>query len=757
VPPPSAVLAIRYHHVTVTIQDQVAITHVDQVFFNPNDWVVEGTYLFPLPAEAAVSSFTLWVDGKPVEGKVLDAQQARQTYEEIVRSLRDPALLEYAGRGAVKASIFPIPPHGERRVELEYTQALAAENGLVRYQYPLNTEKFSTQPLESVTVSVEIRSAVPIRAVYSPSHSVAVSRDGDYHVSAGYEASNVTPDSDFVLYYSLGEEQAFHLLTYRDPADPSDPDGFFLLLLAPKPQASAEALPKDVILVLDHSGSMEGDKFRQAQEALRYILNHLNPEDRFNLITFSTGVETYSGDLRPASEASQALSWIDRLVAQGSTDINRALLEAAGMLTPGVVSERPTYLIFLTDGLPTVGEVDSQRILDNFQSAAPAGLRLFAFGVGYDVDTFLLDSLAQGHHGASSYVLPDERLDEQLSAFYTKISTPVLTDLALDFGSISAYDLYPSPLPDLFAGSQIILVGRYRQGGPTTVTLTGKFNGQTQTFQYPDRAFGDNQQSAINNQQSSIPRLWATRKIGYLLNQIRLHGPDKETIDQIVRLSIRYGIVTPYTSYLVTERLPLGAAEQSRIAGEQYQSLQAAPTAATSGQAAVQKAADQGALAGAEVPVTSNEQAGGQVRILGAHTFVLNNDTWIDTAFDPDQMQTVKVEFLSDQYFTLVKDHPDLAAAFALGERVIALSAGVAYEITAAGTVQPAVVTPVVDTPIPATPALATPAPATPKPTSASTPPATTDRTTGLCGSMLPVVGMAMFFLFVRVRKVQAG
>ncbi len=194
--------------------------------------------------------------------------QARQVYEEIVRSLRDPALLEYAGRGAVQARIFPIPPGGERRIELEYTQALTSENGLVRYIYPLNTEKFSTLPLESVTVNLEISSSVPIRAVYSPSHKISVDRQSPNHVRVGYEDSNVRPDADFAVYYSLGEEQAFHLLTYRDPADISDPDGFFLILLAPRPDVAAnQAQPKDVILVLDRSGSMEGEKFQQAQEA----------------------------------------------------------------------------------------------------------------------------------------------------------------------------------------------------------------------------------------------------------------------------------------------------------------------------------------------------------------------------------------------------------------------------------------------------------------------------------------------------------
>jgi Ca-activated chloride channel family protein len=678
-PSPMVQLAFRYHDVDVTIDNQVAVTHVDQVFYNPNDWAVEGTYLFPLPADAAVSAFTLWADGQPVEGQILDAEQARQTYRQIVSSLRDPALLEYAGRGAVQAHIFPIPPKGERRIELEYTQALAAENGLVRYVYPLGTEKYSSWPLERVAIHVDIQSSQPIRAVYSPSHNVAISRESDTHVLAGYEAENVLPDTDFALDYSIGDNEAFHLLSYRDPQD-EDPDGFFLLLLAPSPQQAPQAISKDVLLVIDRSGSMEGEKFRQAQDALRYVLNHLNPEDRFNLIAFSTGLESFADRMQPAEAAGQALDWVDRQSAQGSTDINRALLEAASMTD----RERPTYLIFLTDGLPTEGEVDSQKILDNFRSVAPKNLRLFPFGVGYDVDTFLLDSLAQENHGASTYVLPGEPLDESLSAFYARISTPVLTDLALDFGSIPVYDQYPQPLPDLFEGSQIILVGRYRQGGLSDVQLKGQVNGEEQTFLFEEQTFTDRstgQERAANGTLSSLPRLWATRKIGYLLNQIRLSGPNQETIDQIVRLSIRYGIVTRYTSYLVTEPMPLGAAEQDRIARDQMNQMQSMPTAAVSGEAAVQKAAEQSSLAGAQAPMEQASEAAGRVRLVGARSFVLSGNQWIDTAFDPDRMETVKVAFLSEDYFTLAERFPELAAAFALGPAVIALADGVAYQV----------------------------------------------------------------------------
>jgi Ca-activated chloride channel family protein len=753
--PPMQQLDIRYHHVDVTIKDQLVVTHVDQVFYNPNDWQIEGTYVFPIPADAVVSEFVLWVDGKPVQGEVLEAEQARRMYQDIVNTLRDPALLEYIGRGAVQANIFPIPPQGERRIELEYTQALAAENGLVQYVYPLSTEKFSAKPLENVTINVEIESSQPIRAVYSPSHDISITRQGNNHVKAGYEASNVLPDSDFALYYSLGDTEAFHVLTYRDPTDPIEADGFFMVMLAPRLATITLVIPKDVIIVLDQSGSMEGEKFLQAQEALRYILDHLNSGDRFNIISFSTGTQPYAGELRPASEAAEARRWVDTLSAQGSTDINRALLEAASLVE--TEDERPTYLIFLTDGLPTEGEVDSQKIIDNFHAAATENLRLFAFGVGFDVDTFLLDTLAQENHGASSYVLPDERLDEKISAFYAKISTPVLTDLSLDFGDLAVYDLYPDPLPDLFIGSQIIAVGRYRGGGETDVTLNGVYNNEPQSFEFPGQVFDDRTQA--NSLTSSIPRLWATRKIGYLLNQVRLSRPDQETIDQIVRLSIRYGIVTPYTSYLVTEEMALGLEAQQRIAEEQYSQMAEAPVVAVSGQEAVQKSADQSAMAGAGSAAAPPAEASNLVKIVGARTFVWSAEKWIDTGFDPDSMQTVKVAFLSEDYFTLSEAHPELAAAFALGEQVIAMSEGTAYEVVAEDVpVEPLAVD--TATPEPTTQNLQPTSQTTPEPaeqadeTAENLPTEKPAGGNGLCtAGFLPLVLLPLGLIWMRGRK----
>ncbi len=680
IPRPLSQVSIKYHHVKVQIDQQVATTSVDQVFYNPNAYPVEGMYVFPLPADAVVRKFVLWVDGEPVTGKVLDAKDAREYYERVVQQSRDPALLEYIGRGAVQARIFPIPPKGERRILLEYQQALTAENGLVRYIYPLNTEKFSAAPLESVAVSVEIKSAQPIRAVYSSSHTVSVDRESGRLVKVSYEASQVRPDTDFVLYYSTGENEAFHLFSFRDPKDTADPDGFFMILLAPSPDGDRQVVGKDILLVLDRSGSMEGEKFSQAKTALRYILSHLNEEDRFYLLAFSSGVEAFSKGLRPAGEAKQAIAWVDRLSVSGSTDINRALLETLSIVDP----ERPAYLIFLTDGLPTEGVTDSEQIIANVAGSIPANVRLFTFGVGYDVDTFLLDTLAQENHGLSAYVKPEESMDEMLSGFYSRISDPVLTDLSIDFGDLAVYDVYPSPLPDLFAGSQVVIVGRYRSGGTTDITVKGMVNGEPKLFRYAAQSFAADSRGT-GDAMTALPRLWATRKIGHLLRKIRLDGADQETIDQIVKLSIRYGIVTPYTSYLVTEPMPLGAETQDQISRQTYEQLQMMPAAPSSGQAAVEKAAEQGAMAQAEVPLSVPQQAGQMVRTIGAKTFVYQDGIWMDTSYDPQKMKPRRIAFLSADYFTFARSRAEAAAALSLGERVIVVIDGAAYQIVEQG------------------------------------------------------------------------
>jgi Ca-activated chloride channel homolog len=695
-PIPIRQLEIRYHHVDVEITNQIATTHVDQVFYNPATTEVEGTYIFPLPTDATVTDFRLWIDGEPVSGKVLDADSARAKYEEIVRTMRDPALLEYAGQGAYQASVYPIPAKSERRIELEYQQVLTAENELVKYSYPLSTEKFSLREIDSVSVTVSIRATTPIRAVYSPSHPISVARNDMNQVTASYEDEYVLPDQNFDLFYSLGETEAIHTFSYRDPENPEDSDGYFLMFLAPPVEPPDDVIAKDVLLVLDRSGSMEGEKFRQAQVALKMILNHLDEEDRFYVTAFSDNLKTYDNQLTSASEVDHAIAWVDRLSAAGSTDINRALLEAVSVVPEENDGElhRPTYLIFLTDGLPTAGVTDPEEILRNVANNAPDNMHLFSFGVGFDVDTYLLDSLTQANQGLSTYVNPGGALDEVLSGFYETISTPVLTDIEIQYGDLTPFGIYPDPLPDLFADNQVVIVGRYRYSGNkdeaimTDVVLSGKVNNYDKEVAFLDQVFTGN--SGANDEGSDwLPRLWATRKVGYLLSSIRLNGADEETIKQIVQLSIRYGIVTPYTSYLVTEPMPLGAANQQVLSEQVLRDYQGMPQAAASGQAAVEKAVGEGDMTQADqaLPLSGNNINGQKVvQIVAQRVFVLSGGVWVDTTFDPDKMETQEVAFLSETYFELAKLQNDVGAGLALGNRVIIVIGGTAYEIVSEDT-----------------------------------------------------------------------
>jgi Ca-activated chloride channel family protein len=677
---------VQNHRVNVTIEDQVATTRIDQTFRNDSQWSLEGTYIFPLPENAAISDFAMWINGQRVEGQLYTKEEARRIYDNIVRRRLDPALLEYVGRDLFQASIFPIDPGDTRQVQIEYSELLPVDNGLVQYVYPLSTERFSGKALENVAITVEVKSNDAIKAIYSPSHPVSIDRDGNFKALVGWEDFEVKPSTDFILYYTVSaEDVGVNLLSFKARAE----DGFFVLLVAPNVE-SGPVIEKDVSLVLDTSGSMEGEKMEQARDALKFVLDHLNPGDRFNIIAFNTGVRSFSNRPEPLSALPEAHRFVDNLAPGGSTDINRALLEAINAAD----QSRPTIVIFLTDGLPTSGVVETPLILNNISQNATPNLRIFPFGVGDDVDTILLDTLAQEQRGVTAYVRPGDRVDEQVSAFYAKVSTPVLADISLEVSGVRIEDSYPFPLPDLFAGGQLILTGRYRAGGPASLTLSGEVNGQRRTFRYEELTFATDAYRPLGGGPADfIPRLWATRKVGYLLNQIRLRGENREIIDEIVNLSVRYGIITPYTSYLVEEpELALSQEGRSRLADEEFATAAEAPAAAVSGEQAVSKAVGQNALAEAEMAAAPPQlaaapgepnQAGG-VSVVGDKAFVLKDGVWTDTTFDPTLMATTTLPFPSDLFFEFLLDRPELGQYFALGARVIVVSDGVAYETVAA-------------------------------------------------------------------------
>jgi len=422
---------------------------------------------------------------------------------------------------------------------------------------------------------------------------------------------------------------------------------------------------------------MEGEKVRQAKSALTYVLEHLNPGDHFNVIDFSTGVRSFERELMPAGEARDAIRYVDKLRARGGTDINRALLEAVAY---GGESGRPLVIIFLTDGLPTEGETDIEKIISNVEAEADSNTRIFTFGVGYDVNTVLLDSIAGAHRGASAYVVPGENIEEKVSGFFARISMPVLSNPTLDFYDVHVEEMYPYPLPDFFVGSQLVLTGRYRQGGATTVALSGVVNGEQKRYTYENVRF------RVAGGDAFIARLWATRKVGYLLNQIKLHGESHELVDELVDLSIRYGIITPYTSFLVEEDDAWSEEGRERLVEKEIMAATEAPAPAM-GAGAVEKSVasqelrDTNSLA----PAPSSSSGRQEVRHIDDRVFVLRDGAWTDTLFDAGKMSTVDVQFGSPAYFDLLNHYPACGRYLSVGQQIIVVLDGTAYHIAGEG------------------------------------------------------------------------
>ena len=663
-------LPVKYHRVKVDINNGVATTSIDQVFRNDYDADLEATYMFPIPEEAAIKDFALYMNGKRVSGELLDKDKARQIYEDIVRRMKDPGLLEYAGRNMFKARVYPVPKHGETRIEIVYQQTLNYDAGVYKYVYPLNTEKFSPKPLEEVTISAKVTSKVAIKSIYSPSHEVDTKLDR-FTASCGFEAKNVRPDKDFVMYYTVSEkEMGLNLLTYREKAGE---DGYFIMLLSPG-QLDARAIEKDIIFVLDTSGSMAGDKIDQAKAALRFCVNRLGESDRFNIVNFASDVNTFRDTLVDATKdnISNASDFVGKFQARGGTDISNALLASLRMFGD---SKRPRMVVFLTDGEPTVGTTNPNDILKNVADANGVKARVFIFGVGSDVNTHLLDKMAEVQRGVCEYVVPGEDIEVKVSSFYSKISEPVLSDIKLDFGKIKVKDMYPTALPDIFKGSQLVLFGRYEGAGAVAITLTGNVNGSEKRMTFEDRF------PEASTENDFIPRIWATRKIGYLMGEIRLKGENKELIDEIVKLSKEHGIMTPYTSFLVLEHEQdsgrWGIRPEEELKLERQGTLFKNSMDRAVGADAISASID---IKGMKEKGFAFQPSLDTIKHVGDKTFYLNGNVWIDAKYK-ESMKTAEVKYLSGKYFELLKQNPQAAKYFAIAKNVIVVLDGGCYKI----------------------------------------------------------------------------
>ena len=699
-------LPVKSIKIDTKIAGQVATTHVEQVFRNDTNAVLEGTYLFPIPETASIVEFAIWDGDRKLVGEVRSREEARRIYDEIVRRQRDPGLLEYAGPNLFQASIFPIPAHSDKKLELTYTQVLKAESGTVSYRYPLGTGR-NLAEIGLVSGRVEIDGKEPVRNVYSPTHEIDLAHHGSRTARLSFESRPGREPQDFQLFYTISREDfGLSLLTHREPGK----DGYFLMMLSPKDEwTETEYAAKDIVFVLDTSGSMNDEgKMEKARAALLFGVKSLRDTDRFNVISFAGEEHLMEREMIQADTAGRqrGADFVGKLKATGGTNINDSLQAALKQFR---ASERPKMLVFMTDGLPTVGETNVNRIVENVRSARVPGVRLFTFGVGYDVNTALLDKLAAENGGVADYVEPRENLEIKVSNFFAKINYPVLTDLALNLGGVNTDLVYPRNLPDLFKGTQITLIGRYRNEADlrrVTVSLRGKTGSTGRTYDFANLNF-----PLREEENDFLPRLWATRRVGWLMEQIRSNGEQKELRDEIVDLGTRYGIVTPYTSYLALEpnavvtdatttvqpvtggaRRDMGRTRPANrapsgtfgggSAGAMSQTREEAAKAST-GAVAIQES--KRARAQQEAVTVTNEDEGrpsSVVRNVGNKTFYLRDGVWTDAEFKPgSSAPETTLTFGSEEYFAVLKRLPRLAEYFALGERVVVVYEGRVYRV----------------------------------------------------------------------------
>ncbi|MHC4931065.1 MAG: VIT domain-containing protein, partial [Planctomycetota bacterium] len=566
----SAAQPIRIEGVKAHVQilEQAATTTLDIALRNPSPRLAEAVLLLPVPDGAAVHGFDFQGQAAEPTAQLMRKEEARRLYRSIVARTRDPALLEFAGMGLVRSSVFPVPPNGTQRVRLSYNHLLQADQNRIDYILPRSEALEVNIPWEVV---VDIKAKTPVATVYSPSHELALKRHAPRHLTLRVKEEGRMQPGAFRLSYLL-ERNGLSASLFAYP-DPKIGGGYFLLL-AGLPRQSADErrhVRREVTLVIDRSGSMAGGAMDQVRAAAQQVIEGLQDGETFNIIDYSNSVELFAAKpvLRTGESVARARAYLQALRPMGGTNIHDALVEALRQEpAPGMLP----IVLFLTDGLPTIGRTSEVEIRSLVEKGNPLRRRIFTFGVGHDVNVPLLDRIAELSRAAPTYVLPEEDVEVKVAQVFRRLYGPVLADGRIETldpeGRVTTQavrELIPAALPDLFEGDQLVLLGQYRGSQPLTFRLNGSYLGKPRTFQFQFDL------GSATTRNAFVPRLWASRRIAYLVDQIRQAGALsgtrpavvgesvlddprlRELVQEILRLSTEFGILSEYTAFLATE------------------------------------------------------------------------------------------------------------------------------------------------------------------------------------------------------------
>ncbi len=551
---------------TIKVNDQLATTQLDIALRNPNRRQVESEILIPVPDGSVFRGFSFLGTSLEATAKILPRDEARRIYESIVAQTKDPALLEFVGTGVLQSSVFPVPPGGVQKVRVVFERLLPMDGVRMDYVLPRSETLDYRVPWN---IKVNIKSTEPIASVYSPSHELTLNRLSDRELTASVSATTQPGAFQFSLMRQRGEGVTASLMAYPDPKIGG---GYFLVLVAPpaeKNAAAAAPLRREVTIVLDRSGSMAGEKLEQVRAASYQILEGLNDGEAFNIIVYNESVEKFAPApvVKNAETMRKARAYLAALRVSGGTNIHDAVVES--------LRQQPTegtlpIVLFLTDGLPTIGQTSEKAIREAAAKGNPHKRRIFTFGVGVDVNTPLLSRLARESRATATYVLPKEDVEVKVGQVFKRLGGPELADPKIvvvdDFGNpvpARITDLLPGTLPDIYEGEQVVLLGKYIGENPLKFRLSGRDRSGQRSF---DFAFKFDNATTSN---AFVPRLWASNKIAVLTEAIRDLGADsgsftnrpvpnndprvRELVDEIVRLSQEFGILTEYTAFLAEE------------------------------------------------------------------------------------------------------------------------------------------------------------------------------------------------------------